>query len=253
MNAALVHARQVPVWGLWLVFACVYALSLGRSFFTSDGDVMFKTTAALVENGSLALDPDPGLPQIVPGQGGRYVSKYDPGLPLLAVPFYVTGDWIGRVNHAHRYRLAATAVQMIPVLAAAGALAALAALAGRLFDSRRAVWITLAAGLATALWPYARTLFAEAVLACALTAAVWLVVRGVDSARRGWMWHLAAGVVFGGGVLTRAALGIYALPLLVLIVRLAAGKNDHHRALILGPVYFALGVLPFVGLLLWFN
>jgi hypothetical protein len=160
------------VWAIFLLFACLYLLSLGRGFYSSDGDVMFQTTAALVERHSWVLEPDPGLPQIVAGQDGRYYSKYDPGLPLIGVPFYVTGDWIARINHAHRYRLAATFYLMIPALSAAGTLAALAVLAGA---KRRLV--VLMAGLATPLWPYARVLFAEATLACALTVAVAILCR----------------------------------------------------------------------------
>src|SRR3972149_5009897 len=89
---------------VFLLFACLYVLSLGRGFYSSDGEVMFKTTAALVERGTLVLEPD--LPPIVRGSDGRFYSKYDPGLPLLGVPFYVTGDQIGAINQAHRYRLA---------------------------------------------------------------------------------------------------------------------------------------------------
>ena len=127
-----------PVWAVFLLFACLYLLSIGRGFYSSDGEVMFKTTAALVERGTFALAPDLGLPQIVRGRSGQYYSKYDPGLPLIGVPFYVTGDWIGSVNHAHRARLAATAYLLIPALAAAGALAALAVSARRGASAERA-------------------------------------------------------------------------------------------------------------------
>ncbi|MBN1200269.1 MAG: hypothetical protein JXJ20_00300 [Anaerolineae bacterium] len=228
--------------GVFLLFVCLYALSLGRGFYSSDGEVMFKTTAALVERSTLALDFDPGLPQIVAGQGGRSFSKYDPGLPLVGVPFYVTGDWIGRVNNAHRYRLAVTCYLLVPVLAAAGSLAALAALARALFGVRRAAGVVLEAGLATLLWPYARVLYAETLLACALTGAVVLIMQG---------WPLAAGVVFGIGVLTRAALAIYALPLALLIAWTTPGRD--WRAVLPRLFWFAVGMMPFGAALLAHN
>ena len=195
------------LWAVWLAFACLYALSLGRGFYSSDGDVMFQTTAALAERGTFELAPDPALPQIVAGTGGAAFSKYDPGLPLVGVPFYVLGDWLGAVNHAHRYRLAATAILLVPAWSAAGALAGLAALAGSLFPTRRAVGVALAAGTSTLLWPYARVLFAEATLACALTLATFAIWRAGHGGGR--VWWIAAGVAFGAGIATRAALAIY--------------------------------------------
>ncbi len=125
MGESVSNRSRARSGAVFLFFACLYILSIGRGFYTSDGEVMFKTAAALVERHSFALEPDPGLPQIVRGHDGRMYSKYDPGLPLLLVPFYVTGDWIGQINHAHRYRLAATFALLLPALAGAGTLAAL--------------------------------------------------------------------------------------------------------------------------------
>jgi len=237
------------LWAVWLAFACLYALSLGRGFYSSDGDVMFQTTAALAERGTFELAPDPALPQIVAGTGGAAFSKYDPGLPLVGVPFYVLGDWLGAVNHAHRYRLAATAILLVPAWSAAGALAGLAALAGSLFPARRAVCVALAAGTSTLLWPYARVLFAEATLACALTLATFAIWRAGHGGGR--VWWIAAGVAFGAGIATRAALAIYALPLAVLIIRLSYGDGR----LVLGRrlAAVALGAAPGLALVLWHN
>jgi hypothetical protein len=317
-----------PVRAVFLFFACLYLLSIGRGFYSSDGEVMFKTTGALVEHGTFALAPDPGLPQIVRGRGGQYFSKYDPGLPLIGVPFYVTGDWIGQINHAHRAQLAATFYLLIPALAAAGALAALAVIARRysvggnalttgdtentersssvslyppvplspsemeqggakppsesqcrhqdsvplelLSGSREPdrrcslawLWVVLAAGLATPLWVYGRELFAEAVLACALTVAVMAVsfapstrmeerATGEITPDRGFLWLLAGGAAFGIGVLTRAALAIYAPALALLIVRRAGTRQPRAIALRLG--IFAAGALPFALIVLWHN
>jgi len=202
---------RLPAWAVFVAFACLCALTLGRGFYSSDGEVMFQTTAALVERGTLALPPDPGLPQIVAGRDGRYYSKYDPGLPLLAVPFFVAGDRLAAINHAHRTTIAAISTLLLSALAAAGALTALAALVERLAPGRagRALLVVLSAGLATPLWWYGRVLFPEAALACALTLAVWLVARGGES-RRGL---LCAGAALGAGMLVRASLAIYALPL----------------------------------------
>jgi len=236
--------KGAPVWAVTLCCACLYALSLGRGFYASDGDVMFLTTSALATESTLALTPDAALPQIVAGQGGCSYSKYDPGLPLLAVPFFIAGDRLAALNEAHRTQVAATAVLLLPALAGAGAVTALYALARRLFGAGRGLTVALAAALATPLWPYSRMLFAESVLACALTASVALIVRASSSRRA----LVAAGAVFGVGVLTRAALAIYALPLAWLLASASADRGL--RAVAWRWVAFALGALPFaLGLL----
>lgn len=234
----------MPGWGVFAAFFCLCALTLGRGFYSSDGEVMFQTTAALVERRTLVLSPEPGLPQIVAGRDGRFYSKYDPGLPLLAVPFYLAGDRLAAVNHAHRTAIAALSVLLLSALAAATALTLLLALARSLAPTgdTHPLLLTLAAGIGTPLWWYGRTLFPEAILACALTAAVTFTVRTRDRPAR----LVLAGAALGVGILTRAALAIYALPLAVLASR--SGSHPARRLLWLG-----LGIAPFAGGLLLHN
>ncbi len=234
-------SRPAPAWGVFLFFACLYALSLGRGFYGSDGEVMFQTAAALASRGAPDLPPDPALPQIVAGRNGRFYSKYEPGLPLLAIPFYAAGDRVGAINAAHRTQLAATAVLLLPALAGAGTVTALYRLARRWAGGWRAVTVALAAGLATPLWPYSRMLFAEAVLACALAESVALILSGPPRTRR----MAGAGAIFGVGVLARAGLAIYALPLAWLLAR--AGPVRDARSIGERWAAFGLGALPFVA------
>ncbi|MBN1564884.1 MAG: hypothetical protein JXA10_13640, partial [Anaerolineae bacterium] len=221
-----------------------------------------------------------------------YYSKYDPGLPLLAVPFYVIGDWIAEINAAHRYHVAALAVLLLPVIAAALAVVGVARLVGALSPevetvrpgqskackgarcNRTQVITILAAGLATPLWVYARTLFAETILAAALTWAVVIICRSSphppapspfdgegESSRecnipslltgRGLGGEVFAGIVFGIGILTRAAFAIYLPALIWLIVRSHPAQRWRDRAIRL--VVFGAGIAPFAALLLWHN
>lgn len=238
---------RLPVRAVFVAFACLCALTLGRGFYSSDGEVMFQTTAALAQRGTLALPSDPALPQIVAGHDGRYYSKYDPGLPLLAVPFFVAGDRLAAINHAHRTTIAAISTLLVSALAAAGALAALAALAGRLAPEQtaRALLVVASAGLATPLWWYGRVLFPEAALACALTLAVWLVARA-EGSRRGL---LLAGAALGAGMLVRASLAIYVLPLSWLVLRAGGkGRRSFQRLL-----WLLAGTVPFAAALLAHN
>jgi hypothetical protein len=267
-SASASRARSPAL--VFIFFACLYILSIGRGFYSSDGEVMFKTTAALVTRHTFALAPDPGLPQIVLGRDQRYYSKYDPGLPLIAVPFYEIGDRLGQINHAHRYRLSATLVLLVPALAAAGTLFALARLANGLTSSsshvgRNVKWVILAAGLANPLWMYGRMLFAESLLAFSLTAAVGLILLPPAKTNRFSLFRLknlcvlcalggesfpffAAGVIVGVGLLTRAAFAIYLPALIWLIARQSAAHDRLPRL-----AAFGVGLLPWVALLLWHN
>ena len=263
--SASAAGRRPSAWTVFAAFACLYALSLGGGFGSSDGEVMFKTAAALIERGDFALAADAGLPQIIPGGNPSgstsetfttYYSKYDPGFPLLAAPFYALGDWIGARHHGYRTQLAAIAVLLLPALAAAGSVTLVYGLAREMAGSRRGVIVALAAGLATSLWPYARLLFAESVLALALTGTVagiwWGRARPVG-------WLALAGAIFGVGVITRAAVGGYALPLAFLIVsvRREVGRETVRdggwRVDIARLAAFGVGVLPAIALLAWHN
>jgi len=226
---------------VFAAFVCLCALTLGRGFYSSDGEVMFQSAAALVCQGTLALSPDPSLPQIVAGHDGRYYSKYDPGLPLLAVPFYLLGDWLAAVNQAHRTTVAALAVLLLSALAGGITLALLLTLARRLAPpgDPRPLLLTVAAGIGTPLWWYGRTLFPEALLACALTAAVTLAVCAADRPAR----PILAGMALGVGILTRAALAIYVLPLATLTLYIGPRPTKRLLWTALGLVPFAAGVL----------
>jgi hypothetical protein len=269
---------------VFLLFASLYLLSIGRGFYSSDGDVMYQTTAALIERHTFALAPDPGLPQIVAGQDHRFYSKYDPGLALIGVPFYATGDWIARTNHAHRYRVTTLFYLLIPALAAAGTLAAFDLSSenkkqfttesteknkGREKKTRfRAApplhrvergpggevrLAILAAGLATPLWVYARTLYAETVLACALTWAVGGVWRAgqAQPLRKQCTILALAGAAFGIGVLTRAALAIYLPALIYILIRGAPDRRC--RSVAIRLMCFGAGIAPAAALLLAHN
>ena len=94
--------RRGPVLFVFTFFACLYLLTPAGDFYSSDGEVMYQAAGALADRGSLALDANPALPQIVQAADGVRVSKYEPGMPLLAVPFYQLGSWLADLWDADR-------------------------------------------------------------------------------------------------------------------------------------------------------
>lgn len=193
--------------GIFLFTFAVYCFSIGTPFYSSDAQVMYETARSLAFEGDLTLD-DHSLPQIVPGKDGEYFSKYDPGLPLLAVPIIRYADHIAATHRANRYATAALFVMLIPALAMSAASVGLFLIASQLYPQSRALVLTLIAAFVTIMFPYARLFFAESVLAACLTLAVWGVWTG-----RIWL----ASLVLVLGILTRASFVIY-VPVLFWLV-----------------------------------
>jgi len=220
---------------LYLFFLLVYGLSIGTRFASSDAQVMYETSRTLAFARTFALAGDFGLPQIRQGADGRYYSQYDPGLPLLAAGVVWGADRLAAWQLWNRYAFAAYAVRWISAAGAALAVALVYALGATWYGARRGLALALLVGLCSPLWAYGRLFFAEGLLAGLLTLAFW-------AAWHGWAW--TAGAAFGVAVLTRAAMLIYALPLLYLVLPLPS-----HKLLPRFAAFVGLPALALVGLL----
>lgn len=215
-----------------LCFA-VYAFSIGTPFYSSDAQVMYEASRAIALEGRLDI-PQTDLPQIIEGQDGRFYSKYDPGLPLIAAPLVAAADHISKTHAANRYAVAAVAVMLIPALAMAATMGFLYNLARQHASHRRSLAAVMLAAFTTLAYPYARLFFAEAVLAFCLTVAVWAVWNGQE-------WLVAASI--GMGVLTRITTLIYVPILAVWLYRYKpTGWQRYFFWLILGVLIGGIGL-----------
>ncbi|MCB9435977.1 MAG: hypothetical protein H6673_03175 [Anaerolineales bacterium] len=191
-------------------FWCIYLLSVAGPFASSDDVVMMQTAYQLANEGHLHI-PSSDLPQVINGQNGKLYSKYDPGLPLLTVPVMWWAAWIADHNiGANSFVVGAYFAMLIPTGMMALAMAGLYRLGLRLYSHRRAVYITVVAGLGTTVWPYGHIYFAEGVLTAAL---VWAVFGLLVDKRASLSMASAA---LGVGILTRASFAIYWPNLLIL-------------------------------------
>jgi hypothetical protein len=197
-------------WFIFLAFSSVYILSLGSRLSSSDAQVMYETSRALAFQQTIRLEADFGMPQIRQGEDGYWYSQYDPGLPLLAAPLVWLSDTVAQGQLWNRYAFAAYMVLWISALGAALSLVVLYDIAGWLYgDKRPAILVPVIAGLCTPLWTYGTQFFAEGLLAGLVTLGFWGVYRG-----KWW-----AGLVIGMAILIRAAMVIYLIPLLWLLVK----------------------------------
>jgi hypothetical protein len=192
---------------------------------------MYETGRSLAFDGDLSLEPS-SLPQMVPGQDGAYVSKYDPGLPLFTVPIIKYADDLAASHQANRYATAALFVMVIPAAAMSLANAGLYLLATRLYAQKSALMVTLVAALATIVFPYARLFFPESILTACLVLALWAV----------WTGHVwVASFALGVGIVTRAGFAIY-MPVFVWLVWMTMPRWNI-GLLVMFPLLAAAGLL----------
>lgn len=85
-------ARWLFAW-LFLFFA----LGTGGHLYSPDAVLRGRATEGLVLRGSLAVDPT-GIPPgfLAPGRDGKMYSKFDGGMSVAAIPFFVIGDGLAR-------------------------------------------------------------------------------------------------------------------------------------------------------------
>lgn len=117
---------------------------------------------------------------------GRQYAQYEPGQPVVALPFY----WAGRAaaaffpSGAHAY-IVRFFVSLFGAFVTAATVATLYRLVGALgYGERIAVALALLYGLATFAWPYARTFYAEPLTTLALLAAFFWLRVGTEGLKR---------------------------------------------------------------------
>ncbi len=230
---------------LFVALAAFYAATSRGVFVYGDDILMYRLTAALAEEGSVALASSPRrgeFARAVVGPGRRYFVKYGPGLSLAAFPFYELGSGLERAglalpaeqdalgNPRTGTRIFLTGLSSALFGALAGwVLFRLALTLG--YSERVAVTLALTAGLATPLAHYASAFLSESLSALALTGAVLAVAR-MDRSGGAFRMPFAA-LLAGGGfaalaIATKIAHGV-ALPILllatVLALRRAGGRG----------------------------
>ncbi len=155
--------------------ATLFLLLVGQAQVTVlDGSSMLAVAQSLVHHGSLDVPPALG----VPGDDGRFYSKYGLLLPLLSVVPVALVQPIGAVTGRVDLLEAAVAASLMPLVA--GALTAALYLLGRRLGAPRAAAALVAAGtvLGTYLLPYGRDFFTEPLVALGLVVMIERALAG---------------------------------------------------------------------------
>lgn len=200
----------------FLVPALIFCFFLGFYLFTAkgvihiaDGMVNFQTVRAMAEDRGLAVDCAIVDEFVVRHENGRCYSKYDLGLALTSLPFYLVGRLIAPDPPSmEAVSVPKLAVSMMPQFVTAATCAVLYVLTRHISGQKTAAFaVALLYGTATLAWPYAALYFSQPLVSLLLLVAVTLLIIRPPSS-------LAVGVVLGWACLTR----LDTLPLALIIL-----------------------------------
>jgi hypothetical protein len=231
---------------LFLTLVAFYLLGSSGRIDTPDGVLMFRVTQSLVERRSAAVEPLPGTGTwgglLVPDRRGgaaRFYPKYGLGLPLAAIPSYVAGRsiaplarpseadlfetgpgrrrfWydLGPANFREAFGAFAASWTNAVVVAATLTVVFLIGLELG-FGAGGALATALAGAVATPLWAYSRTFFAEPLGGLGLAAFFYFARRGRRRDRNASF--AAAGGFLGVAILAKPAHLVLLLPAAILL------------------------------------
>jgi hypothetical protein len=234
---------------LFALLALVFMLVTSREPPWADAHVVYDTTQALVDQHALDVHTEGGPPWWYVVRDGRRFGVFPLGNVIAMVPSYLAYKALRHFDALPDRPLFAFLCHLSPSLLMAAACALFFGLCRRQGASRRwAVGATLTLALATIVFVYARSPYAEALQTAAL---MWLVERALAQAERPTMAGMAW-LALAAGTLVNAKL-VYVLVLPAVALYLAYERRRDLRSLVralpLATVVFAATM----ALVLWHN
>jgi len=234
-----------PLVPLFVLCLAAYLFSAGGHFYVADHMIMYSTTKAIAERGSLNIAFELGqFAKMIPGMfpwfsedKPAYYSFYGVLQPLLAVPLYLAGKWIG----VEPWRVVTTVFG--PVVSAA-TVCAVYAVSRRLGDKPvTSTVLALLYGFSTIVWPYVKFFFDSITATFMIVASLYFLFDQTSSRRS---------LVYSGIFATLAFLGriMSALILPAMILYVALKPQARLRAkmtnlasfltpIVIGALFFA--------------
>ena len=231
------------------VFFLGFYLFTAKGILTvADSQVNFQTTRALVETRSLAIDCRIKNEFIQTAPDGRCYSKYDLGLVISSVPFYILARLFFGPDPADPNTLSMVKlfVSTFNQFVTAATCAILYVFAYRLCGSKRqSLSLVLLFGISTIAWPYASLFLSQPLVALLLLAAVLCLANLEGESIKP---IIGAGLALGWACLTRLdtvplafVVGIYAFCQLR-GQEISRRKKLFRMAILIAPVILAASV-----------
>jgi heme/copper-type cytochrome/quinol oxidase subunit 2 len=185
-------------WRLFLVCLGLFVLTSRGHTGSVDEESLIYASARLVQDATKLLNFS--LPIPMPARVGTQVfTSYEPGQPLVAIPFYLAGSLLAAFfpleSHTYVTRLVVTLFGALVTAVTVARLYQLGRVLGQ--SERGATFMAATFTVGTFAWPYARTFFREPLVALALVSAAYALVRWRERpswrlALAGWGWVLLA-------------------------------------------------------------
>ena len=203
---------------VFFLFLAIYLLTFGGHLYSPDEEILFRTTEAMVERGTLSIEPLQGF-ATKKGPEGQEYAQYGIGQPLLAVPFYYLGKllyavlpaekvpawFVDTIQYHARTPLSFTlrlGVSFFNLVVCALICAVLFSFAHKLTGDPKAAWMAaLLYGFGTFNWVHSKPFFTEPLATLLLFWSFYLLYVGVKekSGRR----LIISGCLFGYALLVR--------------------------------------------------
>ena len=243
-------------WRLFALCMAVYLLTFRGHLGSRDEESLYMTTVMLEKRAEAALHvawtaPEPGDAR-TPAFG-----VYEPGQPLLALPWYLLGDGLARFfplpDHTYITRAVVTVFTVLVTAATAAQVYRFGRAVG--YSARLAAATALVYAFATPAWPYSRTFFRDPVAALAVISAALAAVRWRAGRARRDGWEAVAWLALGVAVKFTTVILAPVLAVYALIGlggrgawRALPGRRRYRLALIVAASGLALMALAGLGL-----
>lgn len=157
--------------GIAVGLCLIYLAFLPPGMYSVDANSMLAVSESVVANHSLTVPADLGIP----GRDGRIYSTWYPLLSILALPFVYAGLVVSRMTGLPFHYLAAVFASVVPIVLTAASAGLVALLSLRMGGPWKGAWLaSLSYALSTVALVYARTFFADSLLALLTIWAVYL-------------------------------------------------------------------------------
>jgi len=244
--------RQIAIY-LFSFVTIIYfiSLSIGPNIHIIEHyNQRYEVTRSIVEKFDVAIPYSKG--SVIKGIDDRYYSLYGLGWSILAVPFYIAGEFIGTSTHFF--------VSILNLLAGSATVTLVFLFTIALGYSRRgSLIVAIFYGLGTFAWPLAKQPFDHIVETLFVFISVYLMYLHTMKKTIGHL--ILSGLCLGIAINIRLV-PILALPaLLVLMGAGCMGADydakdrlaEYSKVFFRKIVIFMMVLLPFAGLVLWYN
>ena len=230
---------------LFTFVICVYFVSLSSFPLIDQFVSRYEVTKSIVERFNLSI-PE-GNQSNIKGVDGRSYSLYGLGWPILAAPLYIIGKIFGREPVTHVFLLnplagAATVTLVFLFSIALG------------YSRRSSLVVAIFYGFGTFAWPMAKHPFDHIVETLCVLLSVYFMY--LHTLKNKIIQLLISAFCIGFAINTRLV-SVLALPALMVMMGAGCGVKyslaDYSKIFLRKMVIFISVLLPFAGLVLWYN